>query len=95
MLLHGREAHRVMPGQLDDALLAIDRPADDVPSSGVREGAEHPVEVGRGDLHRYNHMVVSSRCQAGRRDGLGPSGGGELLEGMKVVGEPPDVDRDA
>jgi hypothetical protein len=25
----------------------------------VRQRAEHAVEVGRGDLHKYNHMVVS------------------------------------
>ena len=51
VLLHGREAHRVVAGQLGDALLAVDRPADDVAPRGVGQGAEHAVEVGWGELH--------------------------------------------
>src|SRR5207302_2842590 len=59
MLLDRREAHRVVAGQLEDALLSVDRPADDVAPRVIRQGAEHAVEVGRSDLHRYNHTVVS------------------------------------
>jgi len=51
VLLHGREAHRVVPRQVRDTLVAGDRPADDVAPRGVRQGAEHVVEVGWGDLH--------------------------------------------
>ena len=45
VLLHGREAHRVVAGQLGDALLAVDRPADDVAPGGVGQRAEDAVEV--------------------------------------------------
>ncbi len=58
MLLHGREAHRVVAGQLGDPLLAVDRAAHDVAAGVVRQGAEHAVEVGWGELHWYNHTVV-------------------------------------
>ena len=70
VLLHRREAHGVVPGKLGHALPAIDRPADDVAPGGVREGAEHAVEVGWGYLHSYNHTVVSLHCQAARRPGI-------------------------
>ena len=40
VLLHGREAHGVVARELGDALLAGDRPADDVTPGGVGEGAE-------------------------------------------------------
>ena len=58
VLLHGGEAHRVVLGKLGDALAAVDRPANDVAPGQVGEGAEEPVEVGRCNLHRYNHTVV-------------------------------------
>ena len=58
VLLHRREAHRVVAGQLCDALLAVDRAAHDVAPGVVRQGAEHAVEVGWGELHGYNHTVV-------------------------------------
>src|SRR6266851_5484422 len=44
-----REGHRVMRGQLDHALLTVDRPAHDVPPGGVTQGAEDAVVVD-GDL---------------------------------------------
>ena len=51
VFLHCREAHRVVAGQLGDALLAVDRAAHDVAAGVVRQRAEHAVEVWRGDLH--------------------------------------------
>src|SRR6185503_10398497 len=62
VLLHGREAHRVMQRQLGDAFIAGDRPTDDVPPRHVGERAEHAVDVG-GGFHGYNHTVVLSSCQ--------------------------------
>ena len=50
VLLHRREAHRVVAGQLGDALLAVDRPAHDVPPGGITQRAEDAVVV-EGDLH--------------------------------------------
>ena len=58
MLLHCREAHRVVAGQLGHALPAVDRASNDVAPRVIRESAEHAVEVGWGDLHEYNHTVV-------------------------------------
>src|SRR5262249_22935797 len=66
VLLDGREAHRVVAGELDDALVGGDRAAHDVAASVVRKSAEHAIEVtegGRRALHEYNHMVVPSMCQ--------------------------------
>jgi hypothetical protein len=40
-----------MAGQLEDALLGADRPANDVAARGIGEGGEQAVEVWRGDLH--------------------------------------------
>ena len=57
VLLHRREAHRVVAGQLGDALLAVDRAAHDVTPGGIAQCAEDAVVV-EGDLHRYNHTVV-------------------------------------
>jgi hypothetical protein len=51
MLLDRREAHRVMAGQLEDALLSADRAADDVAACVISEGGEDGVEVRRRDLH--------------------------------------------
>ena len=51
MLLDGREAHQVVPGQLGDALLPTDGAANDVAPRRVGQGAEHAVEVGGNDLH--------------------------------------------
>src|SRR3989442_14636472 len=51
VLLDRREAHRVMAGQLEDALLGADRAADDVAARVIREGGEHAVEFWRGGLH--------------------------------------------
>jgi hypothetical protein len=58
MLLHGREAHRVVARQLGNALLGVDGAAHDVSASLVRQRAEHEIEVGGYGLHRYNHTVV-------------------------------------
>src|SRR5262249_1268370 len=58
VLLDRCEAHRVVAGQLDDALLGLDGAADDVAPRVIGQSAEHAVEVGRSHLHRYNHMVV-------------------------------------
>ena len=63
MLLHRREAHPVVAGQLRHALVPADGPADDVTPGGIGQGTEEAVEVGRGDLHRYNHTVVWRPCQ--------------------------------
>src|ERR687885_1514138 len=68
VLLDRREAHRVMAGQLDDALLGADRAANDVAPRVIGERAEHAVEVCEGgrrhDWHLYNLMVVPTVCQA-------------------------------
>src|SRR5437667_10448980 len=68
MLLNRREAHWVVAGQLDDALLGADRAADDVAPRVIGERAEHTVEVYEGgwrnDWNLYNLMVVSVVCQA-------------------------------
>ena len=52
-----------MAGQLDDALVGVDRASDDVAPRVIRQGAEQAVEVGRSDLYIYNHTVVSARRQ--------------------------------
>src|SRR5258708_3972070 len=64
VLLDRGEAHRVVAGELDDALLGVDRAADDVAPRVISKSAEHAVEVRRCDLHWYNLMVVSVSCQA-------------------------------
>src|SRR5256885_11307768 len=51
VLLDRREAHRVMVGQLEDALFSAERAPDDVAARVIGEGGEHAVEVRRGDLH--------------------------------------------
>ena len=51
-LLDRREAHRVVAGDFDDALLGRDRAAHDVAPGVIGEGAKHVVEVGRRDLHQ-------------------------------------------
>src|SRR5262249_4809383 len=51
VLLDGREAHRVVAGEFDDALLGSDRAAHDVPTSVIGESAKHLVKVVRPDLH--------------------------------------------
>ena len=50
VLLHGGEAHGVVPGQLGDALAAAERAQDDVAPGGVRQGGEDLVGV-EGGLH--------------------------------------------
>jgi hypothetical protein len=45
-------------GQLGDALLAFDRAAHGVAAGVVRQRAEHAIEVGRSDPHKYNHTIV-------------------------------------
>ena len=57
------EAHGVVAGQLDHALLGADGAADDVAARVIGQSAEQAIEVGRGDLHGYNHMVVLLPCQ--------------------------------
>jgi len=66
VLLDRREAHRVMAGQLDDALLGVDAPADDVAPCVIRQGAEHAVEVGRAictdtTIRLYHRSVKSPK----------------------------------
>src|SRR5207247_11468934 len=74
VLLDRREAHLVMAGQLEDALLGADRPADDVAACVIPEGGEHAVEVQRRDLHAYHRTVVS----AGRQPSSPPARGNGL-----------------
>src|SRR5918994_2659671 len=62
VLLHRREAHRVVRGQLGYALLPVDRAAHDVAPGGVTQCAEDAVVV-EGDLQSYNHTVVCTACQ--------------------------------
>ncbi len=50
VLLHRREAHRVVPGQLGDALAAVERAQDDVAPGGIGQGGEDVIGVERG-LH--------------------------------------------
>ena len=50
VLLDRREAHRVVPGQLGDALAAAERAQDDVAPGGVGQGGEDVVGV-EGGLH--------------------------------------------
>src|SRR5688572_21393860 len=45
VLLHRREAHRVVAGQLGHALLPVDRPAQDVAPGGVTQCPEDAVVV--------------------------------------------------
>ena len=45
VLLDRREAHRVVAGELEDALLGADRTADDVAARVIREGGKEAVEV--------------------------------------------------
>src|SRR5438445_13096808 len=64
VLLNRCEAHRVMAGELHNALVGADRAADDVAPRVIGERAEHAVEVYEGgrrnDWHLYNLMVVST-----------------------------------
>src|ERR1700736_5164709 len=57
MFLHGREAHRVSPGQRGHGLLVDQDRADDVASGGVGQRVEDPVDPPPGRLS-YNHMFV-------------------------------------
>ena len=50
LLLHRREAHRVVRGQLGHAFLSIDHAAHDVAAGGVTQCAKDAVVV-EGDLH--------------------------------------------
>ena len=50
VLLDGREAHGVVPGQLGDALVPTQGTEHDVAPRGVRQGGEHDVWIERG-LH--------------------------------------------
>ena len=50
VLLHGREAHGVVPGQLGDAFIAAERAQDDVAPGGVCQGGKDLVGV-EGELH--------------------------------------------
>ncbi len=45
VLLHRREAHGVVPGQLGDALPSAQRAQDDVAASGIGQGGEDVVGV--------------------------------------------------
>ena len=60
MLLHRREAHGVVAGQLGDAFLGVDRAAHDVPAGMVRQGTEHAVEVGGCNLHETTIRLYQS-----------------------------------
>ena len=68
MLLHRREAHRVVPGELRDALATVERPQDDVAPCGIGQCGKDVVGVECG-VHYYNHMVVSTISQQARRVG--------------------------
>src|SRR5438270_5523402 len=59
VLLDRREAHRVVAGQLDDALLGADRAADDVAPRVIRERAEHAVEVYEGGRRNDWHLCTT------------------------------------
>ena len=50
VLLHGREAHLVVPGQLGDALAAVECAQDDVAPGGVGQCGEDVIGV-EDDLH--------------------------------------------
>src|SRR5437868_2284841 len=65
VLLDGGEAHWVVAGQLDDALVGADRAADDVAPRLIGERAEHAIKHGRRDVHIYNRMVVSTALSSG------------------------------
>src|SRR5919204_2928347 len=81
VLLNRREAHRVVAGQLDDALLGADRAADDVAPRVIGERAEHAVEVNEGgrrnDWHLYNLLRLPHAGEGW--DGWAASPGGALL----------------
>jgi hypothetical protein len=51
VLLDRGKANGVVAGQLEDALLGADCPADDVAARVIGEGGEYSVEVWRRDLH--------------------------------------------
>jgi hypothetical protein len=74
VLLHPREAHRVLPRERRDRLLLTDRSAKNVSTCRVGERLEHPVDRSVTQLTIYNHMVVDyqqSRCTAtSSRNGL-------------------------
>jgi hypothetical protein len=57
VLLDRCKAHRVVPGQLDDALTTVEGPHDDIAPGRIREGGKDVVGVERGG-HLYNHTVV-------------------------------------
>ena len=62
VLLHGREAHRVVAGDLGDALLAGDRAAHDVTPGGVGQGGEDASKSGSSALIQpYGCMSSLSR----------------------------------
>src|SRR5258708_31673593 len=56
VLLNRGEAHRVVAGQLDDALLGADGAADDVAPRLIGQRAEHAVEVCEGG--RRNDAII-------------------------------------
>lgn len=57
VLLHGREAHRVVPGDLGNAFGSGYRAEDDVTTGGIGQRGKGSIGVER-DLHRNNHTVV-------------------------------------
>ena len=67
MLLHRREAHRVVAGELGDALLAVDRAANDVAPRGIGQRAEDAVEVGAAVCINTTIRLYIAPCQPGDR----------------------------
>jgi hypothetical protein len=51
-------------GEFDDALVARDCAPHDVTPRVIRQCTEHTIEVGWGDRHQYNHMVVLATYHA-------------------------------
>ena len=84
VLLNGREAHRVVPGELGDTLRAVERAADDVPPGGVGQGREDEIGFERG-LHTIQPYGCMTWLSSG--DSLAPRparGGGHRRRQSRV-----------
>ena len=60
------EAHWVVAGELDDALVGVDCTADDVAARVIGQSAEQAIEVyegGRGDLHSTTIWLYCCRVK--------------------------------
>ena len=59
VLLHGRERHVVVRGQRRNRCrFAREQSRDDIPSRGIGQGPEEPIDIGIGEWRTYNHVVV-------------------------------------